>query len=426
MVNTQDFSAQAMSGFAKYAYQELSIIPNQDYAVLGMHDTPRVISVQLGVNPKYYKKMVSSSIEFSMAMGLSNEHIVRITRGTGNTINLEIPKPDSLNFNITIEDLPPVRSYSLPIGLGFNRDVINIDFTDPLQAHLLICGTTGTGKTVVQQTVAQQLSKIRGTRGIVIDVEKNGIAWGKFKDKDFLAHPVITSEDEVVTVLSYFLDELENRKVKRLKPPDVPRDFILIDELSSLMDSDIGPLFNKALKKITQVGREYGMHAIVNTQYPIKTSMGSGESKRMFNVRLVGKFDDGVAAKNAAGVPDSKAQFLTGPGDLLLIKNSHITRFQAAMPGDFSIMKPATKQNILDLTSLPIEEFGKEMNVDPNVVAETIAILMQHGKPNSYSTMGNWYEQRINASKAKRYYGFVVDLVKTLHIAGYTINKRRS
>jgi hypothetical protein len=425
-MNVSTFAQTTMTGFAKYATQEMRVRPNLDYQVVKVVDTPRVLSVCLRIDPRYYRKFVSANTEFSMAMGLESKNTVRFARALGNSINIEIPKPVELSFSFNATELPSAKGLKIPVGFNFNKEVMTVDFGDPFQAHLLICGSTGTGKTLVQQTVAQQLAKVENTRGIVIDVEKNGVKWGKFANTSFLAHPVITEEGEAVQALNYFLGELEDRRKRKLVPPQVPHEFIIIDELSSLLDGDAGPSFAPALKKITQVGREFGIHAIVNTQYPINSSMGTPEAKRQFNVRFVGHFDDGVAAKNASGLPNSGAQYLTGPGDFLLIKDGGMERFYAAMPGPFNLTKGVCNKLHLEPSEdvqnrsqgRPTEPF------DPRLVGEATVAILQKGSPKSFSTFGTWFNQRIGEGKAKRYYDFTLDFFKYLDSSGYRIVKK--
>jgi S-DNA-T family DNA segregation ATPase FtsK/SpoIIIE len=88
-----------------------------------------------------------------------------------------------------------------------------------------------------------------------------------------------------------------------------------------------------ALTRLTQRGREAGIHVVAATQRPSAALVG-GLMKANFPVRLVGSVVSPEDAKVAAGVAGSEAERLLGRGDFLLVAKGQMIRFQAAYAAD--------------------------------------------------------------------------------------------
>ncbi|MEZ4717561.1 MAG: hypothetical protein R2851_15965 [Caldilineaceae bacterium] len=91
----------------------------------------------------------------------------------------------------------------------------------------------------------------------------------------------------------------------------------------------------QALTRLSQRGREAGIHLVACTQKPTSAIIG-GALKANFPVRLVGAVASKEEARYATGVSDSGAEKLEGKGDFLLVAKGDVVRFQSAWlgPGD--------------------------------------------------------------------------------------------
>src|SRR5690606_22705118 len=87
-----------------------------------------------------------------------------------------------------------------------------------------------------------------------------------------------------------------------------------------------------SLTRISQRGREAGIHLVACTQKPTASLIG-GAMKANFPVRLVGAVASRDEARYAAGIADSGAEKLEGKGDFLLVAKGETVRFQAAWIG---------------------------------------------------------------------------------------------
>jgi DNA segregation ATPase FtsK/SpoIIIE, S-DNA-T family len=110
---------------------------------------------------------------------------------------------------------------------------------------------------------------------------------------------------------------------------------VAIDELADLLQTG-GAMAEALLTRLSQRGREAGIHLVACTQKPTAALIG-GAIKANFPVRLVGTVASRDEARYATGLPDSGAEKLEGKGDFLLVSKGTTVRFQAAWmgPNDF-------------------------------------------------------------------------------------------
>jgi S-DNA-T family DNA segregation ATPase FtsK/SpoIIIE len=103
---------------------------------------------------------------------------------------------------------------------------------------------------------------------------------------------------------------------------------LAIDELADLLTTG-GKAVAEALTRLTQRGREAGIHVVAATQRPAAALVG-GMVKANFPVRLVGSVTSPEDAKVAAGIAGTEAERLLGRGDFLVVAKGQVIRFQAA------------------------------------------------------------------------------------------------
>jgi DNA segregation ATPase FtsK/SpoIIIE-like protein len=103
---------------------------------------------------------------------------------------------------------------------------------------------------------------------------------------------------------------------------------VAIDELADLVVAG-GPGVARSITRLTQRGREAGLHVIACTQKPTVDAIGS-LVKSNFPARLVGSVASAEDAKVASGLPGTGAEKLLGRGDFILVVKGEVVRFQAA------------------------------------------------------------------------------------------------
>jgi S-DNA-T family DNA segregation ATPase FtsK/SpoIIIE len=201
----------------------------------------------------------------------------------------------------------------------------------PSVAHVIVAGTTGSGKTAAMRTLLLSLA-MHNHPGrlqlVLIDPKGRGVA-------PLAALPHVRRDQGIVQdvstatqVLQGLAEEMVQRDAGRRS---LPRIIIAIDELADLLSQGGKPVA-EALTRLTQRGREAGLHVVAATQKPAAALVG-GLVKANFPVRLVGSVVSPEDARVAAGIGGTGAERLLGRGDFLLISKGENIRFQAAYAG---------------------------------------------------------------------------------------------
>jgi S-DNA-T family DNA segregation ATPase FtsK/SpoIIIE len=326
-MNTTQFYQQAGGRIGSYLWQELQISPQTNYRVTGVLNGPRLLVMQVVINPTYARRIMSMSTELSMAAGLGKDHTIRIGRGLRGSLVLEIPKPSELWFNISLGQLPKHRGVKASMGIDSEHVPALVDFSNPATAHILIAGATGSGKTNAGKLLAYDLASQNDPAElslILIDTRKKS-AWREFERLPHLAHPVITDDATALQALGWATAEIDRRAPSGQSKPRV---FIGIDEAQVLLESEP---FIKPIVTLAGIGREYGIHLALLTQNPTAAALGDTSIKRNITARLVGRVDSAEAAKVATGQPGTGANQLTGTGDMLLIQPGTTRRITTAL-----------------------------------------------------------------------------------------------
>jgi S-DNA-T family DNA segregation ATPase FtsK/SpoIIIE len=295
--------------------------------VTGGHVTPRWVQFLLQTNPGVKISRVESlSREIAVALGAPN---ARVTT-QGNAVRIEVPRndPQPLKLLPLCARIPPSR---IPFGtavLGLADDgaPLLIRLPSPEVAHVLVAGTTGSGKTALMQTIIMSLALLNHRRQLqFVLIDPKGRAFEPMERLPHLLRPIVTQPDQAVHALSDLVNLMEQRDRSRVTDPRV---IVAIDELADLVQTG-GPAILDGLGRLVQRGREAGIHVIGATQKPSSSIIGP-LVKANFPVRLVGRVVSAEDARVAAGVGGTGAEKLTGRGDFVAVYGPGLIRFQAA------------------------------------------------------------------------------------------------
>jgi S-DNA-T family DNA segregation ATPase FtsK/SpoIIIE len=271
-----------------------------------------------------------------MALALESE-TCRISRQNGK-LAVEIPRPDpqlvrllALQGRFAHKDIPFGTAV---MGLTDNGAPLLVRLPSPQVTHLLIAGTTGSGKSALARTLIASLA-MRHRRGqlgfILIDPKRR--AFGPLAGLPHLLRPVLSEPEETTQTLQALVQLMLARDQQgRLPAGDgragEPRVVVVIDELADLLMTT-GKDAQQALTRLAQRGREAGIHLVVCTQKPTSQVVGS-LARANFPVRLVGQVTSPEEAKVATGYAGTGAERLRGPGDFIAVAGGQVTHFQVA------------------------------------------------------------------------------------------------
>ena len=405
---------------ADYLWQELKLHPCRgDYRVISATSGPRILTLGLVINPRHAARVMGLAEQLSMAAGLDRDSSIRATRGNRGTLALEIPKPDSLWYNIGVRALPRRRGLKAPVGIDVEHRPALVDFSNPLTPHLLAAGTTGSGKTNTARLFVYDLASGNSpdeVRLILMDTRKRGAAWRPFAALPHLAHPVITDGEEALRALGWAVAEMDRRAVDGRSHPHV---FVSIDEAQALLDRDE---FVRPISDLAAVGREFGVHLLLATQNPTAEMLGTTSIKRNLTTRLVGKVDSAQAASVATGVKETGAGLCAGAVDQLLVQPAGIKRITAALVTEKDAASlPRTEA----IGSLDLSEYEDIDRVCDQAATTQAAPLDAHHVAVALASRRGitWLagELGIGSKRAQRVKAFADTLILELEELGYTL-----
>lgn len=253
-------------------------------------------------------------------------------------IIFEISKKDRKTLYFEELENKETTGLTASIGKDINNNEISIDITKT--PHLLIAGSTGSGKScMLNNIIVSLLNKYNADKMQMILIDIKQVEFTPYKNKKQLATPTITSVENAIDILNKMIVIMNNRynilsqknyrnieEYNQKENDKMCNYIIVIDELADLFAQS--PDIEGILCRLLQLGRASGIHCILATQRPDSETI-SGKLKINIPTRLaltVTNAHDSRTILNEAG-----AEKLTGKGDFLLKKpDGTITRGQGA------------------------------------------------------------------------------------------------
>jgi len=298
---------------------------------------------------------VSKIINLSddIARNTSSESARIATIPGSNTIGIELPNNSRENVYLSeILNNPEFkkREIKLPIALGKSISGKPIVGDLASMPHLLIAGTTGSGKSVCINTIILSLL-YRHTpdkcKFILIDPKM--LELSTYEGIPHLLCPVITEAKKAASVLGWVVKEMESRyrlmtkegvrnidgyNAKHKLP--MPYIVVVVDEMSDLM-LVAGKEIENYIQKLSQMARAAGIHIIMATQRP-SVDVITGTIKANFPTRISFQVTSKIDSRTILG--EQGAEQLLGKGDMLYMSSANrIVRIHAPFVSDSEIEK---------------------------------------------------------------------------------------
>jgi len=295
---------------------------------------------------------VVSLYEFEPAPGIKvskiinlSEDIARNTSSTSarvsvipgkNTVGIEIPnevREGVVLREIISNDNFQKRDIKLPIALGKSISGVPIIGDLTSMPHLLIAGTTGSGKSVCINTIiVSLLYKLSPESCKFILIDPKMLELSAYEGIPHLLTPVITDAKKATTALGWVVREMNNRyklmsKVSvrnidgynskhKLKMPYI---VVVVDEMSDLM-LVAGKEIENYIQKLSQMARAAGIHIIMATQRP-SVDVITGTIKANFPTRISFQVTSKIDSRTILG--EQGAEQLLGKGDMLFMSSAN-------------------------------------------------------------------------------------------------------
>lgn len=244
-------------------------------------------------------------------------------------IVLEFPHPEPRPVTLLplLREVGPLPLSSVVLGLTEDGTPLLARLSSPEVAHILIAGTTGSGKSALLRTIAASLALTHTPESIrLLGIDPKERLFKPLAGSPLWLRPPMGDVRAAIAALHEAARTMELRDRHGLV---MPRIVILIDELADLIFEG-GAELTAALTRIAQRGREAGVHLIAATQRP-SAAVLSGLLKANFPLRLVGRVTSPEDARVASGRAGTQAHLLEGRGDFLAVGSGEtLIRFQAA------------------------------------------------------------------------------------------------
>ncbi|HEY64248.1 MAG TPA: DNA translocase FtsK [Caldilineae bacterium] len=288
-------------------------------------DGPQVwafsVSLGLGEDPEKVERLSGA---LAIAAGAES---CRVARDRGRLL-IEIPKPPEQRRPLRagrLDVLDPPAPMAVALGIATGGRVVWLDLADERTCHVIIGGTTGSGKTMALHWLLYRLlrqNSARDLRLLALDPKRGEL--DMFAHVPHLLHRVVTHPVEAARVLAWLTTELDRRAESGRH---TPRLMVVIEEVADLLavNRDLAA----PIARVAQIGRGLGVHLVVTTQQPGAKSLGDAVAN--FPARLLGRVASATLTYGAAGRAKTMADQLLGRGDFLLLTAGTVTRLQVPL-----------------------------------------------------------------------------------------------
>jgi len=337
-----------------------------------IHPGPVVTTFEFKPDPGVkYNKILSLSDDLCLAM---KAEAIRIDRIPGkSTVGIEVPNKN--RRMILLREVLSSRDFSesdslLTLALGQDIKGNTVVTHLPKMPHLLIAGSTGTGKSVgLNCMVCSILYKASPEDVRFIMVDPKRLELGLYEDIPHLLIPIVTDPKKAANALHWAVKEMENRYrlladqgVRNLdqynilvdemkkegisgkteedeseEPGRLPKIVIVVDELADLMMTS-GKDVEASITRLAQMARAVGIHLILATQRP-SVDVITGLIKANFPSRISFRVSSKIDSRTI--LDTNGAEQLLGMGDMLFLSpnQSRLSRIHGAYISEKEIAK---------------------------------------------------------------------------------------
>ncbi len=278
-------------------------------------------------------QVVNLADDLALAMKVAAVRIIGPIPGRG-TVAVEVPNPETTTVylrEILVSQEFVTNKARLPLALGKDTTGNSVIADLAAMPHLLIAGSTGSGKSVGLNTMICSLlykATPADVRFLLIDPKR--LELGVYEKIPHLLAPVVTDAKEASARLKWIVGKMDARykqlqakAVRNIEgynkevPPEerLPYWVVVVDELADLMMVSAGEVQN-SLIRLAQIARAVGIHLIVATQRP-SVDVVTGLIKANFPTRIAFQVASKVDSRTVLDA--NGAEQLLGRGDMIFV-----------------------------------------------------------------------------------------------------------
>lgn len=345
----------------KSTLAEFGIEVEMEGANVGPRVTQYTMRPPAGVN---LSKILARDKELALNLAVDKIRIEAPIPGT-RSVGVEIPNARSADVRLRgVLESNEWKKADDPLTFAVGKDISGRAVVANLakMPHLLIAGTTGSGKSVMTNTLITSLLYRNAPSDMkLIIVDPKQVEMAQYQDIPHLLTPIITQTDKALSAMKWAVGEMERRytlmaeaKVKNIadyntkvvktagdapeKEEKMPYIVIIIDEMADLMMM-AGKDLEMLIVRIAQKGRAAGIHLVLATQRP-EVKVITGLIKANIPGRIA--FAVGSRIDSQIMLDQGGAEKLLGKGDMLLLTTEMMgkpRRIQGAWSSDDDIAK---------------------------------------------------------------------------------------
>jgi len=322
-------------------------------------------------------RIVSLSDDIALAMKAQSVRVVAPIPGKSR-VGIEVPNISIGTVYLKeILSSPEFQSSTSKLSLALGKDITGKAVVSDLgdMPHLLIAGTTGSGKTVcVNALILSMLYRATPDEVKFLMIDPKMVEMAVYNGLPHLLCPVVTDVKKVSAALNWVVNEMEERykllanvgvrniEAYNQKQEKLPYIVVIIDELADLMAIAANQI-ETAITRLAQLSRAVGIHLLLATQRP-SVDVITGVIKANFPARISFKVASKVDSRTVLDA--NGADKLLGKGDLLFMRpgESKLIRAQGSLLNDNEIERvvgfireqaePVFEEEILKEQSRPV------------------------------------------------------------------------
>ena len=357
--------------------------------VVGIHTGPVITQYEVALETGLrLNKVTNLADDLALNLKVPSVRVVAPLPGR-NTVGIEVP--NEIRQTVRLKELvtalaptPKVAKFRLPLFLGKDVEGRSLAFDLATMPHLLIAGSTGTGKSVCLNTIIISLLLTRRPdecRMILIDPKK--VELTQFAHIPHLMTPVVKEDKKADAILAWAVDKMEERYewlhrarvrniasyndldydeiIRRMNPDSeddrrsIPRKMpyivIVIDEVGDLMMKMKKEIEGNIIM-LAQKSRAAGIHLILATQKPtvdVITGLIKSNLPARICFRVTNRSDSAVV------LDEKGAERLLGMGDMLFLQTGALSRAQGAYVDDEEI------ERVVDAIAVDTPNYDSEL-----------------------------------------------------------------
>jgi len=356
-----------------------------DAKVIGINPGPIVTLYELEPAPgTQTKKIINLTNDIARSMSSGSARISNVRNK--NAVGVELPNQEREFINLKeIFSLKDFDTSNAKLPLVFGKDISGKNVIQDLSKmpHLLIAGTTGSGKSVgLNAMILSILYSLRPDQCKFIMIDPKMLELSVYDEIPHLLTPVVTDPKKAIFSLKWLVNEMEKRykimskigvrniesfnekinekklngeiivektqtgfdsqtgkpifEEKRINFDSLPYIVVIIDEIADLMVVS-GKDVETCIQRLSQMARAAGIHLIVATQRP-STDVITGTIKANFSNRISYQVATNIDSRTIIG--DQGAEYLLGQGDMLYMSGAgNIRRVHGPFVSDNEVAK---------------------------------------------------------------------------------------